>query len=203
MEDMKLGPNGGLVYCFEHLLENIDWFNDELKDYQEDYLIFDCPGQIELYTHLTIFQTFIYEIQKNGYNVCCVYCLDSLFLEDPSKFISGTFMCLSAMIHFELPHINVLTKCDLLPKEKKTNENIIPDVDDFINQLHEENPKFKKMNESIGNIISEYSLVQFIPLDYTDEESIEYVLSNIDNSIQYGEDLEPKEPKWQDETIEE
>lgn len=37
-------------------------------------------------------------------------------------------------------------------------------------------------------------MVTFIPLDITDEESIEYLLSNIDYAIQYGEDLEPKEP---------
>ena len=35
-------------------------------------------------------------------------------------------------------------------------------------------------------------MVSFIPLNITDEDSVEYVLSTIDNAIQYGEDLEPK-----------
>lgn len=35
-------------------------------------------------------------------------------------------------------------------------------------------------------------MVSFIPLNIRDEDSIAYVLSNIDNAIQYGEDLEPK-----------
>lgn len=35
-------------------------------------------------------------------------------------------------------------------------------------------------------------MVSFIPLNITDEDSIEYVLSTIDNAMQYGEDLEPK-----------
>lgn len=26
---------------------------------EEDYLIFDCPGQIELYNHLSVFKTFV------------------------------------------------------------------------------------------------------------------------------------------------
>ena len=30
-------------------------------------------------------------------------------------------------------------------------------------------------------------MVQFIPLDITDEDSLQYVLSHIDNAIQYGE----------------
>ena len=38
-------------------------------------------------------------------------------------------------------------------------------------------------------------MINFIPLNVKDEESIEYVLSHIDNAVQYGEDIEPKEPK--------
>ena len=35
-------------------------------------------------------------------------------------------------------------------------------------------------------------MVSFIPLNIRDDDSINYVLSNIDNAIQYGEDVEPK-----------
>jgi hypothetical protein len=35
-------------------------------------------------------------------------------------------------------------------------------------------------------------MVNFVPLDVRNEESIQYLLSCIDNCIQYGEDLEPK-----------
>jgi hypothetical protein len=35
-------------------------------------------------------------------------------------------------------------------------------------------------------------MVNFLPLDIADEESIQYVLSHIDNSIQYGEDADVK-----------
>lgn len=45
MEEMALGPNGALVYCMEYLLENISWLSDQLEEYEEDYLIFDCPGK--------------------------------------------------------------------------------------------------------------------------------------------------------------
>ncbi len=38
-------------------------------------------------------------------------------------------------------------------------------------------------------------MVSFLPLDVSDEDSIELVLSTIDHAIQYGEDEEPKEPK--------
>lgn len=35
-------------------------------------------------------------------------------------------------------------------------------------------------------------MVSFIPLNIQDEESVNYVLSSVDNAMQYGEDLEPK-----------
>lgn len=38
-------------------------------------------------------------------------------------------------------------------------------------------------------------MVRFLPFDRTDDEGINIVLQHIDFSIQYGEDLEFKEPK--------
>lgn len=38
-------------------------------------------------------------------------------------------------------------------------------------------------------------MVRFLPFDCTDEEGVNVVLQHIDFSIQYGEDLDFKEPK--------
>ena len=38
-------------------------------------------------------------------------------------------------------------------------------------------------------------MVRFLPYDQSDEESMNIVLQHIDFAIQYGEDLEFKEPK--------
>ena len=45
MEDLELGPNGGLIYCFKYLMNNLDWLQEALGDYDDDFLIIDCPGQ--------------------------------------------------------------------------------------------------------------------------------------------------------------
>ena len=55
MEELKLGPNGALVYCMEYLLQNLDFLHDKVEEFcDDDYLILDCPGQLELYTHIPI-----------------------------------------------------------------------------------------------------------------------------------------------------
>jgi GTPase SAR1 family protein len=35
MEEMELGPNGGLVFCMEYLLQNLEWLHDEMASYSE------------------------------------------------------------------------------------------------------------------------------------------------------------------------
>ena len=32
------------IAWYRYLLENMDWLEEELGDYDNDYLIFDCPG---------------------------------------------------------------------------------------------------------------------------------------------------------------
>lgn len=56
-----------------------------------------------------------------------------------------------------------------------------------------QNKKYQKLNNALAQIIEDFSMVQFIPLNNKDEESITNVLLHIDNAIQYGEDLEVKE----------
>lgn len=65
MEDaeLKFGPNGGLVFCLEFLLENLNWLEEQLQDVDDDYILFDCPGQIELYTHLPVMRRFVDVLQ--------------------------------------------------------------------------------------------------------------------------------------------
>ena len=47
MENLKLGPNGALVYCLEFLDENVSWLLTRLSELKDDsYLLFDCPGQV-------------------------------------------------------------------------------------------------------------------------------------------------------------
>ena len=45
MEEYDLGPNGGLVWAMEYFVENLEWFAERLGDYDDDYLILDCPGR--------------------------------------------------------------------------------------------------------------------------------------------------------------
>lgn len=51
---------------------------------------------------------------QNDYRVAGVYLLDSQFLDDPTKYFSGVLAALSAMVNLEIPHVNVMTKMDMV-----------------------------------------------------------------------------------------
>lgn len=71
------------------LLENCDWLEEQLGDVDDDYLLFDCPGQIELYTHLPVMKKLVNLLDKWGFRVCVVFLMDSQFMIDGAKFLSG------------------------------------------------------------------------------------------------------------------
>ena len=58
-------------------------------------------------------------LQRMHFRICGIYLLESQFIEDSSKFFAGVLSAMSAMISLEIPHINVLSKMDLLGKVKK------------------------------------------------------------------------------------
>ncbi len=116
MEELEFGPNGALVFCMEHLVENLQWLEeglDEIGGSQDEYFIFDCPGQIELYTHIPVLATVLRRLQELNILVCVVHVIDALFIDDTSKFISGALLSLTSMMHLHAPSVNVITKCDI------------------------------------------------------------------------------------------
>jgi len=203
MEDLEFGPNGGLIYCFEYLLENTDWLEDALGEFEDDFLVIDCPGQIELYTHFPIMSRFVEVLQKLNFRLCTTYLLETQFMEDRSKFFSGVMSAMSCMINLELPHINLLSKMDLVKshmvgskRRKNLDRFLDPDPLLLVDEVNAvTNPRFHALNQAIVQLIEDFNMVQFLPLDVTDEDSLELVLSHIDNTLQYGEVEEPKEPR--------
>ena len=190
MSEGGLGPNGGLVYCMEYLLQHSEWLKDELDAFgEEDYILLDCPGQIELYSHLPIMRDLSKLILSWDFHAVAVYILDSVFVLEPAKFISGCLLSLSCMLQLGLPHVGVISKCDIADKEaierildRESSHDILSDS----SAAQRVNPALNKLTRAIGSVIDDFMIVSFVMLDPTDDESIEEVVARIDASCQYG-----------------
>ncbi|SBS85762.1 nucleolar preribosomal associated cytoplasmic ATPase, putative [Plasmodium ovale curtisi] len=154
MEEEMLGPNCALLKSIELLYENSNLLEDELNNYDDDdnYFIIDTPGQIELYTHTDYFKKILDIFTCQNIKLIVVFLIDISFISSNTKLLSAYLTSLSTMINFELPHINILTKCDLLIsknyyeefKKFKYNNNFF-----FQKKLYRKiNKKLKKMKTS-------------------------------------------------------
>ncbi|RWW42164.1 hypothetical protein BHE74_00052301, partial [Ensete ventricosum] len=129
--------------------------------------------QIELFTHVPVLRNFVDHLKGKNFNLCAVYLLDSQVCPD-------------------------YLKAKILLSE--LNKHMAP--------------RFANLNKALAELIDDYNMVNFIPLNLRKESrlgptlktliifslfffsvllcSIQYVLSCIDNCIQYGEDSDVK-----------
>jgi len=112
IKENNLGPNGGLLFCMEYMereiesierkiAENIRNYKFEgessssknnegessssknnVDDNSDVYILFDFPGQIELFTHDTCVQKIMGHLQKLDYRLAAVQLIDSHFCSD-------------------------------------------------------------------------------------------------------------------------
>ena len=204
-DNLHLGPNGSLMYCVEYIERNLDWLFQRIESLLEKhqqnsklapYFLFDCPGQIELYTHHGSMHEIIERLMKKfDFRFCAVNLIDSYYCANSSNFVSALLTSLSTMLHLALPHVNILSKIDLIERYGPLDFNIdfYTEVLDLSYILKTKNftgdqfqpklaKKFRKFNQILCDVIQDYSLVSFIPLNVQDRSSIEKVNNMIDKA---------------------
>ena len=116
MEAHGLGPNGGLLFCVDFLEANFEWLLARLRPLADagHFLIFDTPGQAELYSSHEALARCLLRMQRElDLQLCSLHLVDSTLCASPFTFVAASLLSLQAMVRLELPHLNVLTKCDL------------------------------------------------------------------------------------------
>jgi len=193
MEHMKLGPNGGLMYAMGFVKTNIDWLDSNLaKLDQASYIIIDCPGQVELYTADDNMKQIIEHLGKQDIRLTCVNLVDAHHCSDAGKFVSVCLTSLSSMMQIALPHVNLLSKVDLVEKYGKLQFNLdyytdVLDLEYLIDTFPDDNftKKYKLLNEALTGLISDYSLVNFIPITVKNKEKLLAASQVIDKANGY------------------
>lgn len=227
MSKSKLGPNGAMIRCIEILNENYGWIYDnvvslietEKKKYEEyleakskeggddqgkgldrdnkPYLIIDCPGQSELYTHHTAIREIIGKLTARNnrhfdLRLVCLNLCDAYHASDLGKYIGLVMNSLSTMMNLELPHLNILSKVDKIESYGKTRFNLdfyceVLDLN-YLLETELESPfyeKYRKLTGAIVGVINQYGLVNFTPLNIQQADDIYKVLQLADKCNGY------------------
>lgn len=199
--EQELGPNAVQIFCLETLAANLGWLKTALGTLGNRYILFDCPGQFELYTDndaMTKIVHFLTKIMR--VQLVAVTLTDFLLCSSAHSYISAVLMSLSMMIHLELPHVNVLSKIDTLRRIApemafnlefylrggETNlealvQKLFPNDTD-LSSLHPRDSEYAKFIKAISNVSEEFSLVGFVPLAIEDKELAIHCLSVCDRA---------------------
>ncbi|MCL7027815.1 hypothetical protein MKW94_022986, partial [Papaver nudicaule] len=174
MTEHSLGPNGGLVYCMDYLEKNVDWLESKLAPLIKDhYLLFDFPGQVELFfLHSNAKNVIEKLIKKLDLRLTAIHLVDAHLCSDPGKYVSALLLSLSTMLHLALPHINVLSKIDLIESYGKLafNLDFYTDVEDlsYLQNHLDQDPrsaKYRKLTKQLCEVVEDHNLVNFSTLD--------------------------------------
>ena len=229
MRQLGLGPNGGLVYCMEYLEAHVDelveMIRERAAEHANPYLLFDLPGQVELYSHTTAVPRLLEKLVKVlDLRLVAIQLIDSHYCTEPANFLSAALLGTTTMLRLELPTVSVLSKIDLLANygplpfsleyftECYELERLLPYLQnqDGIQEdeigTHDEftyaddadyqqarrrtrsSPFFRKhekLHRVLAEVVDEFGLLSFLPLDISDAQSVGRVLAKIDKCNGY------------------
>lgn len=196
METMNLGPNGGIMYALEEIQSSLDEFVEMVEELgKSDYLIFDCPGQVELFTHHSALHKIFKRLEKLDYRLVVVHLIDSYYITSPSQYISILLLALRSMLQLDMPHINVLSKVDLLKNYGELTYNLdyyteVQDLSFLFPHIEAEQhtvlgKRYARLTEAIADLVSDFGLVSFEVLAVEDKKSMISLLTVIDKAVGY------------------
>ncbi|KAJ8584644.1 cytoplasmic protein [Rhizopogon salebrosus TDB-379] len=191
MDEHGLGPNGGMLYCMEYLDANFDWLEARLKELGPDaYVLFDVPGQVELSTNHESLKHIVQRLTKIGFRLAAVHLCDAHYVTDAAKYVSVLLLSLRTMLQLELPHINVLSKVDLIAQYGDLDFNLdfyteVQDLSYLENALNTASPRYAALNMAFCSLIEDYGLVGFETLAVEDKASMLHLTRAIDRATGY------------------
>ncbi|WVZ19785.1 hypothetical protein V8G54_007107 [Vigna mungo] len=160
------------------------------------------PNGVELFClHSNAKNVIMKLIKKLNLRLTAMHLIDAHLCSDPGKYISALLLSLSTMLHLELPHINVLSKIDLIESYGKLafNLDFYTDVQDLSYLQHhlDQDPRSakyrcgvaltanQKLTKELCEVIENFSLVSFTTLDIQDKESVGNLVKLIDKCNGY------------------
>jgi GTPase SAR1 family protein len=115
MDEYGLGPNGALVVAADLIADDASRIGSELEDLQQDVVLVDTPGQMELFAFRASGPYIVNEISKDP--KALIYLFDSVFSSTPLNYVSNLFLSAAVFNRFLIPQVYILSKCDLLRSE--------------------------------------------------------------------------------------
>ncbi|MFX1319470.1 MAG: ATP/GTP-binding protein [Promethearchaeota archaeon] len=191
MEKYNLGPNGGLIAAIDLISSHLEALEEEIRDLGVDFLLFDTPGQIELFAFRETGPIIVQSLAEESRML--IYLVDAALAKTPAGLISSLLLAASVLVRFHLPQLNVLSRTDLLDKSESERLNewlndsnqLIYDLQQTRNEL-----QIELSRELVEMIQTVFSGLDMVPLSALNMENLDLLFSHISNTLIGGDGFE-------------
>jgi GTPase SAR1 family protein len=163
-----------------------------IEEFKAQFVLFDTPGQVELFAFRHASKVVLETMGEE--NSIIAFLFDPVLSSNPSSFVSLLLLSASIQFRFRSPFVNILSKADLLGKEKI--EAVVEWSNDFpalydalISEKYgiekEANIEFFKALESVGTISG------LIPVSSKTYKGAEDIYNSVQQIFFAGEDALP------------
>lgn len=190
MKEYGVGPNGAQIIAADLLALNIDEMKEIIESSESDYVIFDTPGQMELFV---LRQSGKFIIETLGAEQSVIgFMYDPIISKTPSGFISLMLQAASVQVRFNVPFLNILPKSDILKDEERNRIiNWSRNMIDLEDEIHNEVPTMRSQLsiEFLSTLKSFGASQDIIPVSSTYGSGMEEIYNKAQQIYFGGEDL--------------
>ena len=182
MKQYGLGPNGGIITSlnlfstrFDQVLQLLDQ-----KKKKHKYVIFDTPGQIEVFTW-SASGTIITETLASTHPTVVIYVMDISKCQNPITFMSNMLYACSILYKTKLPFLIAFNKVDIVSCDF-ANE-WMRDLDAFDQKLETQTSYLANFTRSLSLVLDKfYENIRTVGVSAGTGEGIEQLLDRIDEA---------------------
>jgi hypothetical protein len=155
MSSFGLGPNGALVASLDMAVGSVNDMRDEIIDTDRDYVLVDCPGQMELFAYRNSGPLMVSSLHQTD-PALSLYLLDSNIARSATGYVSSLLLGVSINIRFGLSQLNVLSKSDILSPDELSMLQLWSDEPYTIEEA---------LDDSSSGLIREYAKAALVILE--------------------------------------